>query len=274
MTSLGCTATADGATACAPSGCPGDVRITLGKHREARPGGKPNLPTGRPRLLGVELHDQLLGYLRIDLRTHRQRMDQDRQRLRDDLEPGRGRTIAEGRPRQLEGEGLLRLLADRDDVVLLDPVGRHVHPLAVDQEVSVRDELTRRAPGSGEASPVHDVVQPGFEDLKKRLAGLAGSGRGLRVVAAELLFHHAVGEAGLLLLLQLGQVFLLLRPRAAVLAGREGAALEGLVAADEVGLEATGLLGHGTGVASHYLASSPLRPDAAWAAGFRCGPAG
>ena len=113
------------------------------------------------------------------------------------------------------------------------------------------DELAGGAPGAGQAGPVDDVVQPRFEDLQQRVAGLAGPRRGLGVVATELLLHDAVGVASLLLLLQLGQVFLLLGPRAAVLAGREGATLEGLVAADQVGLEPAGDLGDGSGVAGH-----------------------
>ena len=76
---------------------------------------------------------------------------------------------------------------------------------------------------------------------------------GLFVVAAELLLHDAVGEAGLLLLLQLRAVFALLDPRAAVLAGRVGALLERLIAADEVDAEAARLAGDGSGVTSHVF---------------------
>jgi hypothetical protein len=50
---------------------------------------------------------------------------------------------------------------------------------------------------------------------------------------------------------QLLAVFALLDPRAAVLAGRVGALLEGLIAADEVDAEATRLARHGSGVTSH-----------------------
>jgi hypothetical protein len=39
------------------------------------------------------------------------------------------------------GKRLDRLLAHRDDVVRLDPVGRDVDALAVDLEVAVRDQL-------------------------------------------------------------------------------------------------------------------------------------
>ena len=87
--------------------------------------------------------------------------------------------------------------------------------------------------------------------LQQVLTGLAGTAHGLLVVAAELLLHHAVGEAGLLLLLQLLAVLALLDPRAAVLAGRVGTLLERLIAADEVDAEAARLAGGGSGVTSH-----------------------
>jgi hypothetical protein len=62
---------------------------------------------------------------------------------------------------------------------------------------------------------------------------------GLLVVAAELLLHHPVGEAGLLLLPELEGVLGLLGASAAVDAGRVGALLERLVAADEVNAQST-----------------------------------
>src|SRR6476660_4466290 len=211
----------------------------------------------RGSVLRVELDDQLLGEDRVDLLTDGQRVDHDLQRARDDLEPGRGGALTEGLASQLDREGVHGLLANGDDVVLLDAVGRDVHPHAVDLEVAVRDELASRTTGAGQAGAVDHVVQAGLEDLQQGLTGLARAARGLLVVTAELLLHDAVGEAGLLLLLQLGEVLLLLHPATAVLAGREGTELEVLVAADEVDLEATRLLGDGAGVTSHEFSLSP-----------------
>src|SRR6476620_742728 len=182
-------------------------------------------------------------------------VDEDLQAARHDLHPGRDRTVAEGLARQLEREGLDGLLADGDDVVLLDPVGRHVDAHAVDQEVTVGHELAGHAAGAGQAGAVDDVVETGLEDRQDVLTGLAGSVGRLLVVPAELLLHDAVGEAGLLLLLQLGEVLLLLDPPTAVLAGREGTEVEVLVAADEVGLEPARLLGDGSGVPRHKLSN-------------------
>ena len=121
---------------------------------------------------------------------------------------------------------------------------------------------------------VNDVVQPAFQDLQQLVTGLAGTARRLCVVAAELLLHDAVGEAGLLLLLQLLAVFALLDPRAAVLAGRVGTLLEGLVSTDEVDAEAARLAGDGSGVTSHEFWFSLPRPDDAWADGSRCAAGG
>src|SRR6478752_4629093 len=89
--------------------------------------GAPAAYRRRLSVLRVELHDQLLGEDRVDLLTHGQLVDHDLQRARDDLHPGRGGALTEGLASQLEGERLHGLLADRDDVVLLDAVGRDVH---------------------------------------------------------------------------------------------------------------------------------------------------
>ena len=122
---------------------------------------------------------------------------------------------------------------------------------AVDLEVAVAHELTGLTTGAGDAGAVDDVVQARLEDLQQVVTGLAGTVGGFLVVADELLFHDAVGETSLLLLRELGEVFLLLDPATTVLAGREGTHLEVLVVADKVDLESTGLLGDGAGVTSH-----------------------
>src|SRR5690606_25766638 len=121
----------------------------------------------------------------------------------------------------------------------------------------VRDELTRVATGPGQAGAVDDVVEAGLEDRQDVLTGLAGAVGRLLVVAAELLLHDAVGEAGLLLLLQLGEVLLLLDPATAVLTRGEGTEVEVLVTADEVDLEPAGLLGDGAGVTGHGFLTLP-----------------
>ena len=59
---------------------------------------------------------------------------------------------------------------------------------------------------AGQAGAVDDVVETGLEDRQDVLTGPTGAVGGFLEVAAELLLHDAVGEAGLLLLLQLQEV--------------------------------------------------------------------
>ncbi len=88
-------------------------------------------------------------------------------------------------------------------------------------------ELACLAAGAGETCTVDDVVETGLEQNRP------GSHRSYRatvclsVVAAELLLHDAVGEAGLLLLLQLDEVLRFLDAGAASLPRGVRATLEG-----------------------------------------------
>ena len=104
---------------------------------------------------------------------------------------------------------------------------------------------------TGEPGAVDDVVQPALQDLQQVLAGLTREAVGLLVVATELLLHDAVGEASLLLLLQLLAEFAFLDPSTAMLAGRVRTLLEVLVATDEVGAKPARLARCGSGVTSH-----------------------
>src|SRR5574340_779358 len=226
-------------------------------------------------LLRVVLDDQLFLQRNVDLRTLGQLMHQHAQTRPDDLQPTRDRAIAQGLAGNLERQRGQRLLPDIDDVVLGDAVARDVHLLVVHQEVPVADQLTGLTTRAGEPGTVDDVVEPALQDGEQHLTGLAGAAGGLGVVAAELLLHDAVAEARLLLLLQLEQVLAFLDPRTAVLAGRVGAALERLVASDQVDAQATRLTGGGSGITSHCLnLSFPVRRHAAWADGSRCAAAG
>src|SRR6201996_6978042 len=211
---------------------------------------------GSSFLLRVVLDDQLLGEWHLDLGALRKLVDQDALLLTDHLQPARDRAVTGSLASDLERHGVQRLALDIDDVVLRHPIAGDGHLDAVDREVPVADQLTGHPTGPGDAGAVHDVVQPVLQDLQQLVTGLAGSAGRFCVVAAELLLHHAVGEAGLLLLLQLLTVFALLDPRAAVLAGRVRTLLEGLVSTDEVDAEAARLAGGGSGVTSHWFLSS------------------
>ena len=107
-------------------------------------------------------------------------------------------------------------LTDLDDVTGLDEVRGDVDLLAVDGEVSVRDQLTSVAAGLSKAQTEHDVVQTALHELEQVLTGLAGHSLSLQVSVVELLLQNAVDELDLLLLLQLSSVLRLLLAHVAI----------------------------------------------------------
>ena len=192
-------------------------------------------------------------------------MDEDAHPVGAGLKPRRDGALPVGLTRHHQRVEVHRLLGDVDDVVSLDAVRGDIHLLTVDQEVAMHHELTGLAASSREPGAVHDIVETRLEDLQQRVTGLAGVTIRFLVVTTELLLEDAVGETSLLLLLELQRVLGVLGATATVDAGRVGAAFESLVVANQVGPEATGLLGHGAGVTSHFLFSPLLlgRSDAA-----------
>src|ERR1700761_330101 len=226
---------------------------------------------GSSFLLRVVLDDQLLGEWHLDLGALRKLVDQDALLLTDHLQPARDRAVTRGLASDLERHGVQRLALDVDDVVLRHPIAGDGHLDAVDREVAMADQLTGHPARPGDPGAVHHVVQPALQDLQQLVTGLAGTAGRFGVVAAELLFHDAGGEAGLLLLLQLLAGFAFLDPRAGVLARRVGTLLEGLVSTHEVDAEAARLAGDGSGVTSHFFLP---RPFCASAGGSRCAAGG
>src|SRR4051794_12854063 len=227
---------------------------------------------GRGCLLAVELDDELLLDRRVDDLPGRHREDQDAHAVGDDLDPGRDRAAARLGTGDDERRHLHARRAHLDDVVLADEERRDVDLLAVDQEVAVLHELAGHVTAVREAGAVDDVVEPTLEELKKILAGLAGTPVGLLVVAAELLLEHAVDARALLLLPLLQEVLGVLGAAAAVLTRRVRAdldrALRGLALAaleEQLHLFAAATLAVRAGVPSHYL-----KPSAAWVGGSRC----
>ena len=164
-------------------------------------------------------------------------VDEDAEVRGNHLQPRRDGTLAEGLLGDLEPVHLGGLGSDVDDVVLRDAVARDGHLLVVDHEVTVAHELTSLTTRLRETRAVDDVVQTRLEDLEEVLTGLAGAAVSLLVVTTELLLHDAVGEASLLLLLQLETVLGLLDPRTAVVTGRVGPTLECGVSTHEVHAE-------------------------------------
>ena len=104
-----------------------------------------------------------------------------------------------------------RLVAERDDVALADPVARDGDPPAVDVDVAVAHELAGLGAAGAPAGAEDDVVEAQLEHAQQVLAGDALLAVGLLVEVAELLLEQAVDAAGLLLLAQLEQVLGALR---------------------------------------------------------------
>src|SRR5689334_9849961 len=104
-------------------------------------------------LLGVQLDDELFAHRNIDLGAHGKISHGDLQATFAGLEPGRRRAV-ERVEVVADDDHRLRLVAQRHDVALAHGVARDRHPLAVDRDVSVPDELARlraaRSPAGAE----------------------------------------------------------------------------------------------------------------------------
>src|SRR5690606_6584601 len=159
-----------------------------------------------PRLLGVQLDDQILVDIRENLVALRQSLQYSLHLLSVDLDPLGEADLARDLERGLHASLLLRAVAHGDRVSGLDLVRRNVDDLLVDGDAAMRDELARLGARRCEAHPVDDVVEPGLEHPQQVLAGRAFDLRGLRVIVAELPLEHAVHAAELLLLAQLHAV--------------------------------------------------------------------
>ena len=178
-------------------------------------------------------------------------MHEDAQGVRNDLEPCRNVGVSQQVLSLVEPFHLLGTLADIDDVVLGDLVGRHVDVLAVHGEVTVGHQLASLAAGACQTSAVDDVVQAGLEQDDQVVTGLARAAVRLLVVAAELTLENTVGVLSLLLLLQLEQVLRFLDAVAASLSRGVRAALKRHISADKVDAETAGYTGSGAGITSH-----------------------
>ena len=208
-------------------------------------------------LLRVELDDELFLNGNVDLGALGQLVHENTEVRRNNLQPARNGTVAKVIHGILERQHLQRLGAHVDDVVLGHTVARDGHLLVVDQEVSVANQLAGLAAGAGQTGAVHNVVEARLKNLQEVLTCLAGTTVSFFVVATELTLENAVGVAGLLLFLELNEVFRFLDAVAAVLTRGVRAALECYVSTDKVNLEAAGLLSDRSSVCLLYTSPSP-----------------
>src|SRR3954452_7722193 len=87
-------------------------------------------PGGGRGLLGVELDDELLAHRHVDVLAQRQLAHRDGEPAVALREPRRRRAVEHvGVP--LDDDHLTRLLLQREDVALADPVAGDVHPATV-----------------------------------------------------------------------------------------------------------------------------------------------
>src|SRR5690606_1910397 len=175
-----------------------------------------------------------------------------------DLDPARSRAALRRSERRLDVRDLLALLADRDDVVRVDPIARDVHPLAVHEHVVVPNELAALRAAGRKPHPVHDVVEPALDEAQHLLTRTARQTRSRHVVPRELLLEQSVDTAHALLLAQAETVLAELDARLAMLAGRIRAACHRALVGEaalplqvELVAVATADLANGSEVASH-----------------------
>ena len=102
---------------------------------------------------------------------------------------------------------------DRNNVAGLDHVRRNVYSFAVDQNVSVVDELTGGKDGRHELGFVNQVVQTGFQNADQVFGRIAASSDRFGIIFAQLFFGNVAvigfqSLFGLQLFAVVGQFFL------------------------------------------------------------------
>ena len=110
-----------------------------------------------------------------------------------------------------------------------------IDAVAVDQNVAVRDDLTRLSPAAGETETINDVVETAFQDRHQDLPGVPLGDFGHPIIFAELLFEHSVESLDLLLFAKVNAVFGLLAALHAMHARRERPAVHGTMFAFAAG---------------------------------------
>ena len=141
--------------------------------------------TARIRLPGVvfdDAHDLDLHRNFIDLRhTHEGSLAV----FQIDFQVGRDNGVAAAGDFS-DGRGLLR--NDGDDLTFLHAAAGTVNTLAVHQDVAVADHLLGSEDGGSKTGAVHHGIQTGFQRNKQLVTRLPGTGFGLGIGNAQLLF--------------------------------------------------------------------------------------
>ena len=174
-------------------------------------------------LLGIQFDNQIFVDVGRQFTAFRARLVHALHFLGIDVEPvGDAALLCEIHGR-LDTNLRTGLLVDTDHVVWLHLIGRDVDPLAVDQDMTMVDELARGEHRGHELGAVDHRVQAPLQELDQVLAGIAPTPGGLVIVAAELLLAD-IAVVALELLLG-GKLRAEVRRLAAALAMLSGAVL-------------------------------------------------
>ena len=117
------------------------------------------------------------------------------------------------------GGELLGLAAQFDHIAVLHLIGRDIDLLAVDQHMTVIDDLARGENGRREFHAIDDGIQAAFQQLDQNFAVVALAAHSFLVIAAELTFADIAVIAAQLLL---GDAIACRNPTAWCGAGRAG----------------------------------------------------
>ena len=120
-------------------------------------------------LSGVKLNNELLIDDRLHFITRRNPRNFTFESIAVDRQPiGHGRDLGEIEVAQHKLTGL-RSILDCNFVTGFHVVGSYIHSMAIHQDVTVRNKLASGASRIGQPKTIHDVVDPRFQELKKRL---------------------------------------------------------------------------------------------------------
>ena len=114
--------------------------------------------------------------------------------------------VVEASERVLDHLERLGLLTNSNYLTLADGVGRNVHNLAIDSDVTVEYELTSSSACGGDTQTINDVIETGLEQLQEDFTRNALHARSLVEEVAELTFKDTIGVLSFLFFAKLGTV--------------------------------------------------------------------
>ena len=99
-----------------------------------------------------------------------------------------------------------RFLANSNDLTGFYLEGRDVNHLAIDSDMTVRNELTRSSAGRSDTEAVNDVIQTALKELDQDLTGDTFGTGSFREQKTELTLEYTIGVFSFLLLSELSTI--------------------------------------------------------------------